>query len=87
MENTFGIMAIRFRVYRRPIIANVETVKNVVKATITLHNYFFITQSQQSLYTYYPRNFVIRMTQELLLDKGETKLEQLLACQQLLKIS
>ena len=36
IQNAFGILATRFRIYRRPIIANVDLVKNVVKATIAL---------------------------------------------------
>ena len=57
IENTFGIMATRFRVYRRPIIANVDTVKSVVKATIALHNFLLITQHSHDVYNYCPRNF------------------------------
>ena len=57
IENTFGIMATRFRVYRRLIIANVDTVKNVVKATIALHNFLLITQHSQDVYNYCARNF------------------------------
>ena len=39
IENTFGIMASRFRVFRRPIIANVRTVESITKACVALHNY------------------------------------------------
>ena len=39
IENVFGIAASRFRVLRRPIIANVETVTRATKAIVTLHNY------------------------------------------------
>ena len=34
IENSFGILASRFRIFRRPIIANVENVKTFTKATI-----------------------------------------------------
>ncbi|CAB3987398.1 Hypothetical predicted protein [Paramuricea clavata] len=57
IENTFGIMATRFRVYRRPIIASVDIARNVVKATIALHNFLIITQRSQDMYNYCPRNF------------------------------
>lgn len=40
VENAFGILASRFRIYRRPIIASKETVKNIVEATVCLHNWF-----------------------------------------------
>ena len=58
IENAFGILATRFRIYRRPIIANVDLVKNVVKATIALHNFLLISQREQDAYTYCPHNFV-----------------------------
>ena len=57
IENTFGIMTTRFRVYRRPIIANVDTVKNIVMATIGLHNFLLITKHSHDVYNYCPRNF------------------------------
>lgn len=58
IENSFGILATRFRIYRRPIIANVETVKNVVKATIALHNFLLITQKKEEVHGYCSQNFV-----------------------------
>ena len=58
IENAFGILATRFRIYRRPIIANVDLVKNVVKATIALHNFLLICQREQDAYIYCPHNFV-----------------------------
>ncbi|CAB3994830.1 Hypothetical predicted protein [Paramuricea clavata] len=58
IENSFGIMATRFRTYRRPIIANVETVKNVVKATLALHNFLLITQRKEEAYSYCSQHFV-----------------------------
>lgn len=39
VENSFGILASRFRVYRKPIIASQETTINIVKATVCLHNF------------------------------------------------
>lgn len=39
VENAFGILANRFRIYRKPIIASKETVENIVKATVCLHNW------------------------------------------------
>jgi len=39
VENVFGICASRFRIFRRPIIANVETVISVTKAVVAIHNY------------------------------------------------
>ena len=39
IENTFGILAARCRIFHKPIIANKKTVINVTKAAIALHNY------------------------------------------------
>ena len=39
VENTFGIRASRFRIFRRPIIASVDTVTSITKAVVALHNY------------------------------------------------
>ena len=39
IENSFGILASRFRIFRRPIIAQVETVESITKACVALHNY------------------------------------------------
>ena len=39
IENVFGILAARWRVYRRPIKGGVELVTNIAKATSCLHNY------------------------------------------------
>ena len=39
VENVFGICASRFRIFRRPIIGDVETVVSVTKAVVALHNF------------------------------------------------
>lgn len=39
VENAFGILASRFRVFQKPIAANVNTVDKVVLATCALHNW------------------------------------------------
>ena len=39
VENTFGICAFRFRIFKRPIIASVDIVISITKAVVTLHNY------------------------------------------------
>lgn len=53
IENTFGILAARWRIFRKTIIASVSTVELIIKATICLHNYLKITdlnESSSSLY-------------------------------------
>lgn len=39
VECTFGILASRFRVFRKPFEIKIESVDNVVKAACVLHNY------------------------------------------------
>lgn len=39
VECTFGQLASRFRIYRRPFETKVDTVRDVVKTTCVLHNY------------------------------------------------
>eukprot|EP00102_Acyrthosiphon_pisum_P027622 XP_016664832.1 PREDICTED: uncharacterized protein LOC100573164 isoform X2 [Acyrthosiphon pisum] len=38
-ENTFGLLAARWRIFRRPIIASEKTVHGIIQATVVLHNY------------------------------------------------
>jgi len=39
IENCFGILASRWRIYRQAIIASEETVNAIIKATVVLHNF------------------------------------------------
>ena len=39
IENTFGIMSTKFRIFRRSIIANPDKVTEITKAACCLHNY------------------------------------------------
>ncbi|XP_018357375.1 PREDICTED: uncharacterized protein LOC108757457 [Trachymyrmex cornetzi] len=39
IENTFGVMSARWRIFRRPIIASLSTVNNIVKCCVVLHNW------------------------------------------------
>ena len=39
IENVFGICASRFRIFRRPIIGNADTVTYITKAVVAIHNY------------------------------------------------
>jgi len=54
IENTFGIFAAKWRIFRRPIRANPETVDKIIKACVCLHNYLKLTCSSQ----YVPDGFV-----------------------------
>ena len=45
VENSFGILATRFRIFRRPIIARVEKIIAITKAAVALHNYLIVEDS------------------------------------------
>jgi len=44
VENAFGIMASKWRIYRKPINTSLKTTENIIKATICLHNFLISTQ-------------------------------------------
>ncbi len=50
VENAFGIATSRFRVFRRPICASVETVNQVTKAVVALHNFLMKSKSEKKHY-------------------------------------
>ena len=54
IENAFGVLSARWRIFRRPIRANVDTVQHIIKATIALHNYLLLTENA----CYIPSGFV-----------------------------
>ena len=58
IENSFGILAARFRIFRRPINAQVETVCSITKAAVALHNYLMKSQCIFGEYTYSHPGFV-----------------------------
>ena len=52
-----GIAASRFRIFRRPIVANLQKVTLVTKAVIALHNFLMVTNSSTNS-KYCPRNYI-----------------------------
>ncbi|KAJ8917036.1 hypothetical protein NQ315_012955 [Exocentrus adspersus] len=51
IENTFGILSSRWRVLRKPIIAKLENVDNIVKASVSLHNYLMLQKNNRFYFT------------------------------------
>ena len=49
IENAFGILAARWRIYRRSIQASPDKVTEIVKATCCLHNYLTLDESTTSI--------------------------------------
>ena len=58
IENTFGIAASRFRIFRRQIIAKFDTVTQITKAVVALHNFLMAQRSQDDPYNYCLLNYV-----------------------------
>lgn len=54
IENAFGILAAKWRIFRRPIRASVNLVENITRATVCLHNYLQLTDNA----AYIPEKFV-----------------------------
>ena len=64
VENAFGILASRFRIFLRPIDLKVNTTETLIKAACALHNWLRITSPQ-----YFPSGSV----DEEDLDNGSVK--------------
>ena len=69
IENTFGILAARWRIFRRPIRAEVTTVDHIVQATICLYNYLALTHNTR----YIPHGFVDSEDKSRNLVSGECR--------------
>ena len=49
IENTFGILASRLRIFRRSIIGKTRNIKYITKAAVILHN-FLMRKSTRNIY-------------------------------------
>ena len=58
IENTFGIAASRFRVFWKPIIAQVDTVKQITEAVVVIHTFLMCHRLDNEPYSYCPPNYV-----------------------------
>ena len=54
IENSFGILVARFRIFHQPIIASEENVRHYIFACMCLHNY--LRQTENSFYC--PQGFI-----------------------------
>jgi len=52
VENTFGIMAVRWRIYQKPMNTSLATTEAIIQATICLHNFMMMRDR------YYDDSFV-----------------------------
>ena len=62
IENTFGILATRFRIFRRPIVAKAQTVTQITKCAVTLHNFLMKNRSPNDTYSYCSTSFTDQTT-------------------------
>ena len=67
IENTFGILAARWRIFLHPIRADIETVILIVQACVSLHNYLQLT----SRCSYTPHGFVDEELSDGSIKKGD----------------
>lgn len=56
IENTFGVLVARWRIFQRNTCAAPETIDKIVKATVVLHN--FIRRHNTAKQQYMPPNYV-----------------------------
>ena len=77
IENAFGIMATKFRIFRRPVIANPDKVTNITKAACSLHNYLKISEAcnTTSNRLYCPPGYINREDQDGNLIPGDWRQE------------
>lgn len=61
IENAFGILASRWRIYRSPLLCSVKTTEALIKASVCLHNY--LRSESPNVYT--PPAFI-----DSLMDNG-----------------
>ena len=59
IENTIGILASRFRIFRRSIIGKIENIKHITKAAVILHN-FLMRRKERG--TYFSPDYVNQET-------------------------
>nr|CAI5827684.1 unnamed protein product [Callosobruchus analis] len=60
IENTFGILASRWRIFRKPIISKLSTAEYIIKATVCLRNWLMIQQlnNKDETQNYFNKNLI-----------------------------
>ena len=61
IENTFGVLASQFRIFRRSIIGKTGNIKNMTKADVILHN-FLMRKSTRNMHC--PSDYVDQETSQ-----------------------
>ena len=62
VENAFGICETRFRIFRRPITSGLDTVTEITKAVVALHNFLMYGRSFGNNNDYCPSTYVDQET-------------------------
>ena len=60
IENTFGILVARWRIFHRVINAKPDHVDSIIKATVCLHNFLRLSEIDAAQKTYCPQIFLDR---------------------------
>ena len=60
IENAFGILVARWRIFHRPMIATVENCERYIKAAMALHNFLRVEDAnlEQKVSKYVPPNYL-----------------------------
>nr|CAI5863174.1 unnamed protein product [Callosobruchus analis] len=60
IENTFGILASRWRIFRKPIITKLSTAEHIIKATVCFHNWLMIQplNDKDETQNYFNKNLI-----------------------------
>lgn len=81
IENAFGILVARWRIFRTPIIANIDNVERFIKAAVVLHNYLITMEADSKMSKrYVPANFADSEDAEGLLRPGSWRNEATGSC-------
>ncbi|GFQ70481.1 DDE Tnp4 domain-containing protein [Trichonephila clavata] len=85
VENAFGIMASRFRIFRKPLVSSLETSTFTVAAAVCLHN--FIKSAEEEVPScerrYCPLDFADNMSPDGYINDGRWRTEEALAINRL----